>query len=272
MGFRNPITSIAAVDTRPGVAAAGVRVYQTTDGAGHPMGVVEFADGFSNTPAQLTSTAYYNADGSSTVGGSTRLKASPWQGVTPPELDLNIEGLPAGGYGAIARLTAGTLYLPADTRIGGKVLERAYYAQSAATAAQSLPSGVWTPINLGAMDYDTAGFYNPSFPTRLYAPVYGVYEVSGLIHWDVNSAGRRGLRYSYAQTSTAAAVIVPTAVGAFIPATASGTGIPGAPHFFTMQAGGWVEQQGFQDTGATLSTFVGTDSASMLKIKLIQPL
>lgn len=110
MGFRNPITTAAAVDTgQPGGARA--RVYQGSDTTG-TYGVLEFDDGIAgDTPAQVIGRANLTPQpgggGYTAQGGGLTVKGGSYNGVTAPELDLNVEQAPAGGYQPVARLKAG---------------------------------------------------------------------------------------------------------------------------------------------------------------------
>lgn len=107
MGFRNPITSAAAVDTgQP--AGAGARVYQGADSTG-VFGVVEFRDGIAgDAPAQLVGRANMvpqGGGGYTQQGGGMALRAGSYNGVSGPEWDVQVEGDPAGGYRGAARLS-----------------------------------------------------------------------------------------------------------------------------------------------------------------------
>lgn len=99
MGFRNPATTAAAVDT--GSSAPGVRIY--AQGSNPASGIVEWHAGGAS-PAQATFTASDTGSG----GSSFALHGGDDLGVTAPMLALNVEELgPPGAHGPVARLTAG---------------------------------------------------------------------------------------------------------------------------------------------------------------------
>lgn len=124
MGFRNPITSATAVDTgQP--AGAGIRMYQGSDATG-VFGVIESRDGIAgDTNAQIIDRANLvpQGGGYTQQGRTFTIKAGTANGVPAgPELDLNVEGLPAGGFGPVARLkNAGLVIDSPGTRVQGYV-------------------------------------------------------------------------------------------------------------------------------------------------------
>lgn len=118
MGFRNPVTTVAAVDTANGRAGApGVRVYgqEISPGSGIFQGVVDWFDGAATARASLT------GGGVGDSGGNVfEVRGGAVQGVTAPGLQLNVEGLPAGGYGPVARLKGAGLVIDSPgTRVQG---------------------------------------------------------------------------------------------------------------------------------------------------------
>jgi hypothetical protein len=113
MGFRNPVTSAVAVDT--GRGGAGVRLYEREVSPGVFQGVAEWSDGIGVARTTLT------GGGAGDSGGTVyAITGASVLGATAPELDLNIEGLPAGGYGPVARLKgAGLIIDSPGTRMPG---------------------------------------------------------------------------------------------------------------------------------------------------------
>lgn len=106
MGFRNPITSATAVDTRAAAATAGVRVYETPnpDGTGSSYGVVEWSDGRAgDVPARAVQVAsplprgVTDPFGRWTISGGTY--QTPSGPVAAPSLSLGVEQDPPGGPG-----------------------------------------------------------------------------------------------------------------------------------------------------------------------------
>jgi hypothetical protein len=117
MGYRNPLTTAAAVDTsngRTGVPAA--RLLQRTIAPGVFQGVVQVDDGV--TVAEWTLTGGGFADS----GGAVMQLAGPAnvQGVAGPKLQLNVAEQATGGYAPEARLRgAGLIVEGAGTRLQG---------------------------------------------------------------------------------------------------------------------------------------------------------
>lgn len=102
MGFRNPITTAAAIDTGHGQADAGVRLYQDLSNPAVPQGVAEWRTGLMarNATAKLSG----GASGGSAFtldGGQSS------DGTNAPTLGLDVESAPTGGYRPVLRLTAG---------------------------------------------------------------------------------------------------------------------------------------------------------------------
>jgi hypothetical protein len=106
MGFRDPITTASDVDTGRGPSDAGVRLYQDTSVPAVPIGVAEWRTG------QMARNATAKLSGGGSGGSSFSIDGgASLAGLDAPRLNLNVEALPAGGYGSIARLRAETLDL-----------------------------------------------------------------------------------------------------------------------------------------------------------------
>lgn len=89
MTFRTPLTSVDAatsVDTGAG-AKAGVRVYQTTDGRGNAMGVIELDDGITGDTPSTISVGSFGALG----GGALSIIVGSFAGIIGPRLDLEVD-------------------------------------------------------------------------------------------------------------------------------------------------------------------------------------
>jgi len=143
-------------------------------------------------------------------------------------------------------------------------------AQLYQTATTSLPNGAWTPIPFQTGDYDEHNGHSTTVnPTRYVVPYDLVVRVSGVVHFAGNDTGRRGVRWNYAQTPGGTPTVVNNSVGAMLPARGIGA-VPATPHLFTIYAGGWIEMQALQDSGAALSTFISPDSASMMLVESVR--
>jgi len=51
--------------------------------------------------------------------------------------------------------------------------------------------GVFAAVTWDAVQYDTAGIFNPATPDRLTAPIAGVYAIEGGVRWTANATGFR---------------------------------------------------------------------------------
>jgi hypothetical protein len=99
MGFRDPITTIAAVDTGADANGAGARLYQDLSNPAVPQGVAEWRTGFMarNATARLS--------GGGSGGSAFTLDGGRSQGIDAPSLSLNVESAPTSGYRPIARFS-----------------------------------------------------------------------------------------------------------------------------------------------------------------------
>ena len=298
MGFRDPVTSAldpvareaaerAASDAARALAAAGAtpgevdtgtdnaqRVRVTSTGGREGGGALELYPNRGNAlPAVL--------EAANTTEGAAVALTSPFDAGDERTSSLTLYSTPPGlGFdgvfldstsGVYVRMPAGDrMAVAGDLEVTGQVRGGEVYAQARQQIGSTTPlaNGLWGPIPLTAWEYDRGGFRSPSFPTRFYAPVFGVYEVSTLIHFAANDTGRRGIRLNYSPYPGATPAFPPNGVVAFTPAR-SVTAVVGKPLRLTMDAGGWVEMQGFQDSGASLSTFTSGDSASTMTAALV---
>jgi hypothetical protein len=102
VGFRDPITSASDVDTGRGPSDAGVRIYQDTTVPAVPQGVAEWRTG------QMARNATVRLAGGGSGGSAFTIDGgAPQPGQDAPQVRLNVESLPAGGYGPVLRLVAG---------------------------------------------------------------------------------------------------------------------------------------------------------------------
>jgi hypothetical protein len=136
------------------------------------------------------------------------------------------------------------------------------------TAAQSIPTGAWTPLTFPTEDYDNeataaylsgTGMHDPaSNPSRLTAQTAGSYLCIGIIYYATNSAGVRGAKFTI---NGAVQPSSQTLVQASSTATRS-TGVTNT-NILALSVGDYVELQGFQDSGGALLTANGSDFGSL---------
>lgn len=68
-------------------------------------------------------------------------------------------------------------------------------------------TGVGTPVEFNVEKFNVGGLFNPVNPTRLTAPVTGIYHISGCVRWS-NTSSDTGQRRLYIQESGAGLIIV----------------------------------------------------------------
>lgn len=159
MGFRNPITSAAAVDTRAVPTVAGVRMYEMPNpDTGQPYGVLEWDDGITgDTPARVVQTADANPHSVTTPYGRLAITAGAYAGKTGPELDLSVEQDSVGNPVAITRLTS-----PGGLLVNGQAWarQRAWsLPRTSVNLADSFPSGFVTALIVGTVTAAPPGDY-----------------------------------------------------------------------------------------------------------------
>lgn len=205
MGFRNPVTTASAVDTRAGSAAPGARVYTRpipgrSDGA--VQGVLEFDDGVTgDLPATLDS--HPGSVRSDTIGGTTTLTggtfaASPGTIRLP---NLILDALPAGaadvagipfpaGAPAVRRAQitgADVLIVPTGTQVQADGVPIVCASRAARDALTWTKGGLCARTDLGGLlqRYDGAAwrFY-------LAGSVSGTTDVNGLLTFPHSGDGQ----------------------------------------------------------------------------------
>lgn len=145
-------------------------------------------------------------------------------------------------------------------------------AQVKQNASHDLFNGQYTPIAFDSEDYDSHNVHTSTAPWRCYAPIDGVYLVSGSV-WFAGGAGggRRIVRYNYQPTATGSPTIALNSVkGAVQVAANTEIGVVADPMMFTIYAGGWIEIQASQDSGATIRTLVNADARSTFLFRLVR--
>lgn len=106
MGFRNPATSVAAVDTGSGrLADPGVRILTDTTYPGNPQGIVEWRTGLMDRNARATLSGGASGGSAFTVDGGASM------GLNAPVLKLDVESAAAGGYQSVARIDSADAFL-----------------------------------------------------------------------------------------------------------------------------------------------------------------
>jgi hypothetical protein len=248
MGFRDPITSAAAVDTRTTPTTAGVRMYEAPNpDTGQPYGVVEWDDGLAgDVPARAVQTADRNPHsevapfGRLAISGGTY--AVPSGTKAAPELDLVVEsdGSGTGVTRSVARIVGADRV---DLGLGWAFLR----ATAVQPASGTLAAG-WQTISFGAADTDTDGGWSASTvgvkgPDRFVIQKTGEYSIEGTAAIGTVAAGTFvGARITINGAYRAGGVgdVQPIPAGSASPATGRKR--------YPLVAGDVVQLQGFAST------------------------
>ena len=111
----------------------------------------------------------------------------------------------------------------------------------------SVPNNASTAISWDTVAFDTNGYHGVANPTRLTAPVAGIYLVSATMYWTANSTGEREAEFVINNSpSTSVGVVCdqPLATPDFGQAFST---------TLNLNAGDYVEVRAFQNSGAALN-------------------
>jgi hypothetical protein len=130
---------------------------------------------------------------------------------------------------------------------------------------QSIGNGIFTSLSLDATVQDFYGMHsNSTNNSRATAIVAGTYEVSGTVAWPSNSTGARGCRIAKNGTAVlGSASFTGTTNGDVYAIT--------TPEFqVQLNVGDYLEVQGFQSSGGSLSTNVAaSDVRSSMNVRWV---
>jgi hypothetical protein len=113
---------------------------------------------------------------------------------------------------------------------------------------QPIPTSTVTKLSWAAANYDTANMYNAANPTRLTAPIAGIYNVTAAVKWRSGAGQHRfaTIRKNGVSSDLAISQVAPVlAGGQFTSQVVAGQ--------IKLAAGDFIELFVFQDTGATLN-------------------
>lgn len=135
------------------------------------------------------------------------------------------------------------------------------YAILRQTSAQSVTDATFTSITFGVEDIDRDGGHSTSSNTSRYtAQTSGWFHASGKVGWASNSAGRRLSQWAVnGNAVNGSRVDLPPTPGA-------AGGIPAAARPIYLNAGDYLELQGYQDSGGSLNTSNATDIGSYMSV------
>jgi hypothetical protein len=135
-------------------------------------------------------------------------------------------------------------------------------AQLYQSSAQNLTNNTYQAITFQSEDFDLPGSGGHSTSTnitRYTAPIAGKYTFSGVVAFTANGTGPRGTQWMKNGTNIFGSVTMYPNAGASVASR-----IPAVTMGIDLAAGDYVELMGYQNCGATLSTFtLGSDTSSM---------
>lgn len=129
-----------------------------------------------------------------------------------------------------------------------------------ANATQNITNTTWTAIAFDTEDFDTDTCHdNATNNTRLTATTAGYYDVGGFVNFGTNATGQRGVRIIKNGATT---TIWP---GDFGNAVSTGTFDTrmGIAHTIQMAVGDYIELQGWQNSGGTITTVASTNGSRL---------
>lgn len=245
-----PLTSASAVDT--GGNGGKVRIY--SQGTNPTTGVVEWSAG----GAQVA-TAKLTASQTGSGGSLFAVQGGGVLGIRAPELDLNVEGLPVGGYGSVLRLsnaTDATNYI--GTKGGTTYVEGVPFGSLTGTGTQAVGSGAFSTLGLGVVRAVRGGM-SYAAPGGLRVPQEGWYLVSGMIEFSANGTGRR-LATIAVNGNVNAALQAQGSEQAVTTGASQHVAVPATPvHLLPTDL---LTLVGYQDSGATINFQLSTSCLS----------
>lgn len=147
-------------------------------------------------------------------------------------------------------------YFNSNVRDTGTYLLNIPIVNAIQATAQTVSTGLWTPLTLDSTVVDSYGGHsNSTNNSRYTCQAAGWYLVTAASCWVSNATGWRGIRL-LKNSNTAIA-----GSGAELSANASGVTAIGTPSVIIyLNVGDYVEGEGYQTTGGNLNTSVNNDA------------
>lgn len=124
-------------------------------------------------------------------------------------------------------------------------------ARAQRTTTQSISTGSTTAVSFGAADYNAGTMWAGGSPTRLTAPIGGVYVITAAVEFAANATGNRQV-HIYQNGSEHSRITVPS-VGSGLATRVA------IADTLNMAASDYVECFVFQDSGGSLNITNGAD-------------
>jgi hypothetical protein len=174
-------------------------------------------------------------------------------------VDNSLQGVDLlDGTVATADLAAGAV---TPAKVGTIPAARAF---ASTLGGQTVASGQFQTLRFESEDFDTANLHNSQrTPSRLTAPIDGIYQVSAGVVWGVNATGRRELLLSVNGTVRGAQ----SAINAISNQSAK----QNVSDPLKLSAGDFVEAKVFQSSGGDLAALTGASRSTFLAMTWIGP-
>jgi len=148
---------------------------------------------------------------------------------------------------------------PPGSGSGGAVT-RQYVQVRQAGATQDLPSDTFTKIEWDTEDFDPDAMFDAASPTRLTAPVAGVYRLGGAIAISFDGNGYRAAHWGVNGS------IVAQSPAVFVGSNATGAHVMCVSLLVNLNAGDYVEMFVFQNSGVLLTTVTAPNYQSFINM------
>lgn len=127
---------------------------------------------------------------------------------------------------------------------------------------QTINDSTFTAVSFDTVIYDNGGLWDSSIPTKLTAPISGVYMLTASVEWASNTSGDRNT-YIVTSTTTPAIDLRRAAAGGTVQVTIAGLA--------SLSEGEAAELYGWQNRGGTLNINTQVDYSPVLAMHWLGP-